>query len=158
VTAGRHLADAAATAAAGRALAELVAAGDAVGLVGDLGAGKTALVQALVEGLGAAVPATSPTFTLVNEYRGGRLPVWHVDLYRLEHVRELDDIGLDEIVGRADGVALVEWADRFDVLPRDHLRIELAIEGAGRRLVVTGNGPRGRALAAAWLAMLSASP
>jgi tRNA threonylcarbamoyladenosine biosynthesis protein TsaE len=154
VTAGHHLADPAATARAGAILAGLVQAGDVVGLVGDLGAGKTALVQALVAALGAPEPATSPTFTLVNEYRGGRLPVWHADLYRLEQARELDEIGLDDVMRGGEGIVLVEWADRFDVLPRDHLRIDLALDGDGRRLTATGRGARGEALAAAWLAAL----
>jgi tRNA threonylcarbamoyladenosine biosynthesis protein TsaE len=158
VTAGHHLADPAATGRAGAALAGLLAAGDVVGLVGDLGAGNTALVQALVAALGAPDAATSPTFTLVNEYRGGRLPVWHADLYRLEKARELDEIGLDDAMRGGEGVVLVEWADRFDVLPRDHLRLDLAIDGDGRRLVVSGQGRRGQALAAAFDAVLAGAP
>jgi tRNA threonylcarbamoyladenosine biosynthesis protein TsaE len=150
-----RLADAAATARAGRALAPLLAAGDAIALCGDLGAGKTALAQAVVAGLGAPDPATSPTFTIVNEHRGGRLPVWHADLYRIERARDLDEIGLDEILGRRDGVVLVEWADRFAVLPADHLRVTLAADGDGRSLDAAGTGPRGQALAAAWLARLA---
>jgi len=150
----RHLPDAAATAQAGAALGEAVAAGDVVGLIGDLGAGKTALVQAAVAAVGAPVAATSPTFTLVNEHRGGRLPVYHADLYRIEKARELDEIGLDEIMRRGDGVVFVEWADRFDVLPRDHLRVELMVDGDGRRLRVDGTGPRGQRAAAAWAAAL----
>jgi len=150
-----RLADPAATARAGRALAPLLAAGDAIALVGDLGAGKTALAQAVVAALGAPDPATSPTFTIVNEHRGGRLPVWHADLYRIERARDLDEIGLDEIVDRREGVVLVEWADRFRVLPADHLRVTLAVDGDGRTLDAEGTGPRGRALAAAWLAALA---
>jgi tRNA threonylcarbamoyladenosine biosynthesis protein TsaE len=152
------LADAAATDRAGRALGALVRAGDVIALVGELGAGKTALVAGVVAGLGAPGVAASPTFALIHEYRGGRLVVWHADLYRIERARELAEIGLDEIVDRAEargGVVLVEWAERFPVLPADHLRIELAHVDSGRTLTFTGTGPRGRALAAEWQAALA---
>jgi tRNA threonylcarbamoyladenosine biosynthesis protein TsaE len=148
------LADAAATDRAGRALAAVVAAGDVIGLVGDLGAGKTALVTGLVAGLGAPVAAASPTFALIHEYTGGRLPVWHADLYRIEHARELPELGLDELIDRGDGVVVIEWADRFAVLPRDHTIARLAHAGTARELSITGTGSRGAALAAAWLAAL----
>jgi tRNA threonylcarbamoyl adenosine modification protein YjeE len=146
------LTDAAATERAGTALAALVRAGDAIALVGDLGAGKTTLVAALVAALGGGV-ATSPTFALVNEYPGGRLAVTHVDLYRVEKERELAELGLDE----ARDLLIVEWADRFDVMPRDHLRLELAHAGDGRRLTASGTGPRGRVLAEALARALGAS-
>ena len=87
-----------------------MSAGSVVLLFGDLGAGKTAFVRGLAEGLG--VPAdevSSPTFTLMQEYRGGRLPLFHVDLYRLDDPREFDDLGLDEIA--EDGVLAIEWAE-----------------------------------------------
>ena len=93
--------------------------------------------------------AHRPTFALVHEYAGGRLAVWHVDLYRIQRAAELPELGLDELIGDPRGVVLVEWADRFDVMPPDHLRIELAHAPAGRTLAATGTGPRGRALAAA---------
>lgn len=148
------LADEEATDRAGRALAPLIAPGDVLGLIGELGAGKTALVTGLVAGLGAPVAAASPTFALIHEYRGGRLPVWHADLYRLERQRELIELGLDEIIDRAEGVVVIEWADRFAVLPPDHVRVVLAHAGAGRTLTITGAGPRSIALAAAWRAAL----
>lgn len=151
------LPDEAATARAGAALAELVRGGDAIALVGDLGAGKTTLVAALVGALGGGA-ASSPTFSLVNEYAARALRVWHVDLYRIERAAELIELGLDEVIGDPRGIALVEWADRFDVLPRDHLRLELAHAGAGRTLVATGTGPRGAALAAGLTSRLGASP
>jgi tRNA threonylcarbamoyladenosine biosynthesis protein TsaE len=105
----------------------------------------------MCEALGAEA-AHSPTFALVHEYRGGRLVVWHVDLYRLERAAELAELGLDDVIGDARGVVVVEWADRFDVMPADHVRIELTHAEGGRELVATGTGPRGRALAEAVLA------
>ena len=140
------LPDADATVHAGKVLAEALEGGDAVALIGDLGAGKTTFVAGLVAALGGGA-AASPTFSLVNEYRHGRLRVWHVDLYRLEKEAELVEIGLDDLIGDKRGVILVEWADKFDVMPRDHLRIELTHVGDTRRLVATGTGPRGTALA-----------
>jgi tRNA threonylcarbamoyladenosine biosynthesis protein TsaE len=122
--------------------------GDAIALVGDLGAGKTTLVAGLVAELGGGA-ATSPTFSLINDYPGGRLRVWHVDLYRLEREAELVELGLDELFGDRRGVVLVEWADKFGVMPPDHLRLELAHDGAGRTLVATSTGPRSEVLAAA---------
>lgn len=143
------LPDAAATARAGSRLAALVRGGDAIALVGDLGAGKTTLVAGLVAALGGGA-AASPTFSLVNEYPGGRLVVWHVDLYRLTRAAELPELGLDDVIGDRRGICVVEWADRFAVLPADHLRLELAhLAGdGGRALAVVGTGPRGRELAA----------
>ena len=146
------LADSDATARAGAHLATLVAGGDAVALVGDLGAGKTTLVAGLVAALGGGA-AQSPTFSLVNEYPGGRLVVWHVDLYRIDREAELAELGLDELFGDRRGIVLVEWADKYDVLPADHLRLELSHVPGGRQLDVSGTGPRGKALAAGMLAL-----
>ena len=103
------------TARSARELAASLHAGDVVLLFGDLGAGKTAFVKGLAAGLGVAPQeVSSPTFTIVQEYRGGRLTVFHVDLYRLNDAREIEDLGLDEIA--ADGVLAIEWAEK---LPRD---------------------------------------
>lgn len=151
------LADADATTQAGAALAPLVAGGDAIALLGDLGAGKTTLVAGFVAALGAG-PASSPTFSLVNEYPAGRLVVWHVDLYRIERAAELVELGLDDLVGDRRGVCLIEWADRFAVMPPDHLRLELAHTPTGRTLAARGTGPRGRALARDLAAALLGSP
>lgn len=102
------------TAAAGRDLAARVHPGDVVLVTGDLGAGKTAFVRGLAEGLGIdASEVTSPTFTLIQEYSGGRLPLYHVDLYRLKPI-EVDDLGLEELTSEG-GVTAIEWPDR---LPR----------------------------------------
>lgn len=140
------LADADATSRAGAALARTVEGGDAIALIGDLGAGKTTLVAGLVAALGGGA-ASSPTFSLVNEYPGGRLRVWHVDLYRIERAAELPELGLDDVIGDPRGIVIVEWADKFDVMPPDHLRIEILHRGDVRELVATGTGARGGALA-----------
>jgi tRNA threonylcarbamoyladenosine biosynthesis protein TsaE len=102
------------TAAVGRELARTLAPETTVLLFGELGAGKTAFVRGLAEGLGVdPSEVSSPTFTLIQEYRGGRLPLYHVDLYRLNDAREVDDLGLEELA--SDGVLALEWADK---LPR----------------------------------------
>ena len=108
----------------GAALAPLLRPHDAVMLAGELGAGKTTLVRGIARGLDVHDHVASPTFTLVREYRG-RLAVAHVDVYRLVHVQDVVDLGLDEI---ADGeaVLLVEWGDAVEELfPDDRLRVEL---------------------------------
>lgn len=136
------------TRALGRALGALLERGAAIGLLGDLGAGKTLFVQGLAEGLG--VPAeqrvTSPTFTIVNAYTGGRLPLFHADLYRIEQSAELNEIGLEELCG-ATMVFAVEWADRFPVLPPDRLEVQLEVTGPeSRRVTLRALGPDSAAL------------
>ena len=122
------------TAAAGRDLAATLSAGDVVLLYGDLGAGKTAFVRGQAEGL-EVPPAdvSSPTFTLVQEYRGGRVPLVHVDLYRLDDSREIDDLGLDEIA--AGAVLAIEWAERLPNPPGDAIRVSLEHAGEGQRQI-----------------------
>jgi tRNA threonylcarbamoyladenosine biosynthesis protein TsaE len=102
---------------AGFAEGERVCAGDVLALVGDLGAGKTQWVKGLAAGLGSDAVVTSPTFTLIHEYGGGRLPLYHLDCYRLERAEELVGIGLDDYLdGR--GIMVIEWADKFpELLP-----------------------------------------
>lgn len=98
--------------AVARQLATTLSAGDVLLLSGELGAGKTAFVRGLASGLGIdEEDVSSPTFTLVHEYRGGRLTLYHVDLYRLDRAAA-DDLGLDEL-GVADGVLAIEWPDRL---------------------------------------------
>ena len=160
-----HLVDAAATARLAWLLAPLLKPGDCIALCGDLGAGKTAFATAVAAGLGISQPVTSPTFALVHSYAGGRLPMWHADLYRLERAAELVELGLDEIIDDGGGVVVVEWADRFPtVMPRDHVRVELtigvAVQGSievaeGRDLLARGTGARGHALVAAWAAAIA---
>lgn len=100
------------TAAAGRDLASRLDRGAVVLLHGDLGAGKTAFVRGMAEGLGVdPAEVSSPTFTLIQEYRGGRLPLYHVDLYRLRSV-EVEELGLDD-ERMGEGIAAIEWPDRL---------------------------------------------
>jgi tRNA threonylcarbamoyladenosine biosynthesis protein TsaE len=124
------------TVAVGRQIAQRLDRGDCVELVGPLGAGKTCLTRGLATGLGLADPrlVSSPTFVLVHEYVG-RLPIYHLDLYRLDAPdAELIDMGLDEMLD--DGVVLIEWADRAgEALPRPRWRVELAITGESDREV-----------------------
>ena len=116
------------TAAAGEALGRTLGASDVVARTGELGAGKTCFVQGVARGLDVEGPATSPTFVLVNEYRG-RLPVHHVDAYRTSSLTELVDLGFLELMG-GDGVTLVEWADRCaPLLPVRAVRVH--VEGLG---------------------------
>jgi tRNA threonylcarbamoyladenosine biosynthesis protein TsaE len=108
----------------GEALAALLRPRDAVILTGELGAGKTTLVQGVARGLDIPGRVTSPTFTLVREYRG-RLDVAHVDVYRLERIQDVVDLGLEEL-GDGEAVLLVEWGDAVEeALPADHLVVEL---------------------------------
>src|SRR5687767_15950104 len=126
------------TASVARTLAGELRAGDILLLSGNLGAGKTAFVRGLAEGLDIdAREVSSPTFTLVHEYRGGRLALYHVDLYRLDRAAA-DDLGLDEL-GVADGVLAIEWPDRLThALPAAReVRIEIVDEQT-RRITVSG--------------------
>lgn len=107
------------TFAAGRDFATRLRAGDVVALDGDLGAGKTQFIKGLAAGLGHDGEVTSPTFTLVHEYTGGRMPLFHFDFYRLDSDDEALRIGLDDYLG-ARGIVAIEWAGKFPaVLPRE---------------------------------------
>lgn len=121
----------------GAQVAATLAPGAVLLLAGDLGAGKTAFVRGLAAGLGIdAGEVTSPTFTLVHEYRGGRLPLVHVDLYRLDRA-DLDEIGLDPDLA-AEGVVAVEWAERLARPVKGAVRIRIADEGGDRRRISIG--------------------
>ena len=109
----------------GRRLGERLAAGDVIALVGDLGAGKTTLTQAIARGLEVSDPVTSPTFALAQEY-SGRAPLFHFDPYRLDSAEALSDIGFDEYFERG-GVIVVEWADKIAMLlPTERLTLTMA--------------------------------
>ncbi len=122
----------AATRALGRSLAAVLRGGDLVLLVGDLGAGKTAFTQGLAAGLGVTEPVTSPTFTLVQSYPTARGPVLHhLDVYRLDHLGELDDLAVAELLDD-DAVTVVEWGDVVaSRLPAEHLEIRLTYGDGG---------------------------
>jgi tRNA threonylcarbamoyladenosine biosynthesis protein TsaE len=124
------------TRAIGRELSLALQENSVIGLSGDLGAGKTEFVKGIAEGLGGTDLVTSPTFTLIHEYRSGRLPLFHMDFYRLETEKELDEIGFDDYL-REPGICAIEWADRFpDRIPRDAIRVEIQISSGDERLIV----------------------
>ena len=125
-------------------LGKLLQGGEIVGLIGELGTGKTCFVRGLTEGLGVSQETwiRSPTFTLVNEYHG-RLPIYHIDLYRIESTVELEELNLREYL-YSNGVSLIEW---FEYFPAgevdDHLEIELAYrQGSRRQLTFRPHGTR----------------
>jgi tRNA threonylcarbamoyladenosine biosynthesis protein TsaE len=128
------LRDPAATESVGAALAASIRPGDAIALSGDLGAGKTTLARGLLAGLGLRDEAPSPSFSIVIAYAPPelRIPLWHVDLYRLESAEEAEELGLDD--ARADAALLIEWPDRLgDRLWPDTLRLNLAVQPDGAR-------------------------
>jgi tRNA threonylcarbamoyladenosine biosynthesis protein TsaE len=128
------------TATVGRDLAPRLSAGSVVLLMGDLGAGKTAFVRGLAEGLGVGSDdVTSPTFTIMQEYRGGRVPLFHVDLYRLNNAREIEDLGLDEIA--AGGVLAIEWAEKLPDVPADAIAVRITHGEGDIRAIEITNSP-----------------
>jgi tRNA threonylcarbamoyladenosine biosynthesis protein TsaE len=151
---------AAETEAVGAAIAPLLRVGDLVVLNGDLGAGKTTFTKGLARGLGVTQRVTSPTFTIVQEYEG-RVPVAHVDVYRLERIQELHDFGFEELIEAA--VTIVEWGEAIaPVLPLDRIDVRIAMLDADldpddRRVVeVVARGPAWTARRAALTAALDA--
>jgi len=122
------------TMAAGATLAQRLSAGDVLLLHGELGAGKTAFVRGVAQGLGARVDdVSSPTFTLIQEYDSGRLTLYHVDLYRLEPA-EVDDLGLEELV-ESGGIVAIEWPDRWHRRPAEAVIVSITTEGEDRRRI-----------------------
>lgn len=126
----------------GTNLGKLAQAGDVFLLCGDLGSGKTCLTQGIAWGLDVKEYAFSPSFVLVREY-SGRLPLYHMDLYRLDHIEEIVDLGLDEYF-YGDGVCAVEWAEKgWPVLPQENLLIKLShVSDTERSLSLEPNGRR----------------
>jgi tRNA threonylcarbamoyladenosine biosynthesis protein TsaE len=123
------------TRALGQELGLALRANAVIGLSGDLGAGKTEFVKGIADGLGSRDPVTSPTFSLVHEYRSGRLPLFHMDFYRLENEWELDEIGFDDYL-REPAICAIEWADRFPArIPPEAIRVEIRIRSANERLI-----------------------
>lgn len=119
----------------GRALAQRLKPGDVVAFFGELGSGKTTMIKGIAAGLGVVETVRSPSFVIVTEYLG-RVPVYHVDLYRLEGLSALDGVGLEDYLG-GDGVCLVEWAERAEgLIPKSAIRVRLAAVEAGRSISV----------------------
>lgn len=140
MNAGRRLVARTATVVDTQALAESLAAiaeaGDLLVLAGEMGAGKTAFAQGFARGLGIPGPVTSPTFTIVAEHTGGRLNLHHLDVYRLEHLREVTDLGLGEMLDE-EAVMLIEWGDAvLPALPDQYLEVRIAFgEGDDERIL-----------------------
>ena len=128
----------------GAALAKTLRGGEVIAFLGDLGAGKTAFTRGLAEGLGVTDAVTSPTYTIVNEYLTGRLPLFHFDMYRLGSSEELFDIGWEDYLARG-GVCAVEWSENVqDALEAPiTVRIDRVPDGGDdcRRITITGGKP-----------------
>jgi tRNA threonylcarbamoyladenosine biosynthesis protein TsaE len=121
----------------GRQVAGNVKPGDVLALTGGLGSGKTRFVKGLVAAVGATTPATSPTFTLIHEYSGGRLPIYHFDFFRVEDRQAAERLGLDEYFF-GDGVSVIEWADRFpDLIPQTARWISFETKSETQRAITT---------------------
>ena len=137
------------TLALAASVGEVLRPGDVVSLAGDLGTGKTVFARGVARALGVEDPVVSPTFTIVREYEG-RVPVVHVDVYRLDTFQELHDLGFEEVV-RDDAVTIVEWGDVIDgMLPGDRLDVRLAAgaDDDERVIEIEGRGRSWRARAA----------
>ena len=131
------------TQALGQKLASRLAPVDVIAYFGDLGAGKTAFTRGLAQGLGITDPVTSPTYTIVNEYLSGRIPLFHFDMYRLSSSDELFDIGWEDYLSRG-GVCAVEWSENVEDALQDAIRVTIekdADEPDTRHITITG-GPR----------------
>ena len=126
----------------GRRLGKVLTPGTVIAYTGDLGAGKTAFTRGLADGLGIPERITSPTFTIVNEYEGGRLPLFHFDMYRLGSSDELFDIGWEDYLVRG-GVCAVEWSENVeDVLDADTIRVDIRRgESDDQRRITITNAP-----------------
>lgn len=118
----------------GGRMAQLLQPGDFLALDGDLGAGKTLFTQGLAQGLEVVEEISSPTFTIIHEYESGRLPLYHMDVYRIKHPEEMYDLGYEEYF-YGNGITVVEWAQLIaELLPEEYLGIEIAIVPEGREL------------------------
>jgi tRNA threonylcarbamoyladenosine biosynthesis protein TsaE len=128
------------TEALGESLAHQLTAGAVIAYTGDLGAGKTAFTRGLARGLGVQERVTSPTFTIVNEYLGGRLPLFHFDMYRLGSSDELYDIGWEDYLARG-GVCAVEWSEIVDdALEQDAIRVDIRRGETDQQRLITITG------------------
>ena len=119
----------------GNTLAKRLKPGMVLALTGALGAGKTTLIQGICQGLGATIPASSPSFVIINYYPG-EIPIYHIDLYRLKNLQELIDLGYEEYF-YGEGICLVEWAEKaLELLPAERWDVELKITGDSQREVL----------------------
>ena len=159
--------DADATRAVGAAVGRAAPAGTVVMLQGDLGAGKTVFAQGVGRGLEAPTTVNSPTFVLMNEHLGGRLPMRHADLYRLDDLELIAELGLDQAA--LDGILLVEWPERGQgVLPADHLHVQIvpleedvsedALDASPRELSLTASGEQAESLLTELAKQIAAVP
>ena len=159
--------DAEATRAVGAAVGRAAPAGTVVLLQGDLGAGKTVFAQGVGRGLDAPTTVNSPTFVLMNEHLGGRLPMRHADLYRLDNLELIAELGLDQAA--LGGVLLVEWPERGQgALPEDHLHVQIvpleedvsedALDASPRELLLTASGEQAELLLTELAKQISAVP
>ena len=123
------------TEAIGRQLAKDVEAGSVLALKGELGSGKTLLTKGLVAGLGSSAAVTSPTFTIVHEYKGGQLPIYHFDFFRLENRESAARLGVEDYFF-SDGISVIEWADRFpDLVPEQARWISFEMKSERQRII-----------------------
>ncbi len=126
------------TEALGEALGKVLRPGTVVAYTGDLGAGKTAFTRGLAKGLGASEPVTSPTYTIVNEYLSGRIPLFHFDMYRLRSSEDLFDIGWEDYLERG-GVCALEWSENVADALENPIRVQLEKTGENaRRITIEG--------------------
>jgi len=126
------------TEALGEALGKVLRPGTVVAYTGDLGAGKTAFTRGLAKGLGASEPVTSPTYTIVNEYLSGRIPLFHFDMYRLGSSEDLFDIGWEDYLERG-GVCALEWSENVADALENPIRVQLEKTGENaRRITIEG--------------------
>ena len=127
----------------GQNIGESLKNGDVVALIGDLGAGKTCLTQGIARGIGIASHevVNSPSYTLINEY-AGEIPIYHIDLYRLQHHGEIVDLGLEEYL-EGTGICIIEWADRMThLLPANHIQITMTwVDESTRTIELQRNTP-----------------
>ncbi len=120
---------------AGISLGEKLNPRDVVALIGELGSGKTSFIKGIAKGLGIREEVKSPTYTLINEYKG-RFPFYHFDLYRISSIHELEELGYREYL-YGDGITVIEWADKFpEIVPAGAFRVEIVNLGANRRRIL----------------------
>ena len=129
------------TEALGQKLGQMLPAGTVIAYRGDLGAGKTAFTRGLARGLGIQDPVTSPTYTIVNEYLGGRIPLFHFDMYRLHSADDLFDIGWDDYLER-QGICAVEWSENVAEALEDPLVVTICKIGEESRKITLEGGPQ----------------